>query len=211
MCVVSCLVRREFRNFLFVLKRPSRASRSGRVFSRVSVRFRTGAQLYQAPDVCLLALNRKVIRSSSRRSSAFLAILESNQAPRDLCQVHPAGSPLCHNTHWCLPRAPSSRFSDFLASADRRSPTVKILLDQREKVCFSFGFQIKTDRFDLIYQLNVLEIAARGSSCRQYVCMKRCKINNLHQRAQNIHELMCSGNVLLSQEKCNKLSSHSHT
>ena len=70
-----------------------------------------------------------------------------NRIPRDSCQVRPAGSPLCHNTHWHLPRALSSRFSDFLASADRRSrkqPSSYCTRGER-RVSFSFGFQNKTD------------------------------------------------------------------
>ena len=66
-------------------------------------------------------LDEGVLRSISSRSSVFTASLDLNRIPRDSCRFHPAGSPLCYNTHWCLPRAPSSHFSDFLASADRRS------------------------------------------------------------------------------------------
>ena len=68
-------------------------------------------------------LKRGVLRSSSRRSSTFPALMGLNRIPRDSCQVRPAGPPLCHNTHWCLPRAPRQSFSDFLASEDRRSRT----------------------------------------------------------------------------------------
>ena len=63
-----------------------------------------------------------VLRSNARRSSAFPVVMDLNRSHWDSCRVHPAGSPLCPvGTHWCLPRALSSRFSGFLASADRRS------------------------------------------------------------------------------------------
>ena len=78
-------------------------------------------------------LDLGVLRSISSRSSIFPARLDLNRIPRDSCRFHPAGSPLCHNTHWCLPRAPSSHFSDFLASADRRSRNSQVLTAPEER------------------------------------------------------------------------------
>ena len=81
----------------------------------------------------------KVLRSNSSRSSASPAYLDLNrilrgQIPRNSCRFHPAWPPPCHNIHWCLPRAPSSRFSDFFASADRRSRNSQVPTKPGEKV-----------------------------------------------------------------------------
>ena len=76
-----------------------------------------------------------VIRSSTCGSSASPVQLTSTCRTTECSyRVRPTSSPWYHTgTLWCLSRAPSSRFSDFLANADRRSRTVKFLLSRREE------------------------------------------------------------------------------